>query len=264
MTKYRGCNWCQHFRPDGSCLAFYPDPIPLPIASGSIKHTKPLFKQKNQIVYEPATEHIVYRLDFFREQERQVLDKIEIVEGDITQLDVDAIVNAANESLIAGGGVSGAIHRAAGLGLEKECLKLGICNEGEAKITQGYNLKARWVIHTVGPVWEGGDYNEEQTLRNCYSNSLKLAKSYGIKTIAFPAISTGIYEFPLDKATSIAINTVKLFLEQNNSIEKVVFVCFESQVYGIYQECLKQAFPLTYRYRPAPASSIPPQPAKEK
>ena len=190
------------------------------------------------------------------------MNKIEIVEGDITQLDVDAIVNAANESLIAGGGVSGAIHRAAGLGLEKECLKLGICNEGEAKITQGYNLKARWVIHTVGPVWEGGDYNEEQTLRNCYSNSLKLAKSYGIKTIAFPAISTGVYEFPLDKATSIAISEVKLFLEQDNLIRKVIFVCFEPEVYGIYQECLKQEFYLTYI--PEPTSLIPPQPAKEK
>jgi O-acetyl-ADP-ribose deacetylase (regulator of RNase III) len=178
-------------------------------------------------------------------QEHQILNKIEIVEGDITQQKVDVIVNAANESLIAGGGVSGAIHRAAGLGLEEECIKLGICNEGEAKITQAYNLPAKWVIHTVGPVWEGGNYDEEKILRNCYSNSLKLAKSQGVKTIAFPAISAGIYEFPLDKATSIAISEVKLFLEQDNSIEKVIFVCFERQVYNVYLEHLRQAFRLT-------------------
>ncbi|MGL5794568.1 MAG: macro domain-containing protein, partial [Waterburya sp.] len=116
-------------------------------------------------------------------------------------------------------------------------IKLGICNEGEAKITQAYNLPAKWVIHTVGPVWEGGNYDEEQILRNCYFNSLKLAKSYGVKTIAFAAISTGVYEFPLDKATSIAISEVKLFLEQDNSIEKVIFVCFERQVYNVYLEC---------------------------
>ena len=177
--------------------------------------------------------------------ERDAFNKIEIVEGDITQLHVDAIVNAANESLIAGGGVSGAVHRAAGLGLDEECLKLGICNEGEAKVTQGYNLNAQWVIHTVGPVWEGGNHNEEQTLRNCYSNSLKLAKSHGIKTIAFPAISTGVYEFPLDRATSIALDEVKLFLEQEESIAKVIFVCFKSQVYNAYQTGLKQAFLLT-------------------
>ena len=261
MIEYRGCNWCQHFRPDGSCKAFYPKPIPLGIVSGSIKHIKPMFGQKNQIVYEPASANIIYRLDFFREQERKILERIEIFQGDITQLQVDAIVNAANESLIAGGGVSGAIHRAAGKGLEEECLKLGICNEGEAKITQGYNLSAQWVIHTVGPVWEGGNYNEEQTLRNCYFNSLKLAKSYGIKTIAFPAISTGVYEFPLDKATKIALDEVRLFLEQDDSIEKVIFVCFEKQVYDVYQESLKQSFLLTYT--PEPTSLIPPQPARD-
>ena len=194
--------------------------------------------------------------------DRRVLERIEIIEGDITQLDVDAIVNAANESLIAGGGVSGAIHRVAGRGLEEECLKLGICNEGEVKITPGYNLPARWVIHTVGPVWEGGNYDEEQTLRNCYSNSLKLAVSYGIKTIAFPAISTGVYEFPLDKATSIAIDEVKLFLEQNDSIIKVIFVCFEPQVRNAYQTGLKQAFLLTYT--PKPTDLIPPQPSKKR
>ena len=250
MVNYRGCNWCQHFRPDGSCMAFYPKPIPLAIVSGSVKHTEPLPNQKNQIVYEPAKTHIAYRLDSFKEQERQILNRIEIVEGDITQLHVDAIVNAANESLIAGGGVSGAIHRAAGLGLEQECLKLGICNEGEAKITQAYNLPVKWVIHTVGPVWEGGSYDEEQILRTCYSNSLKLAKSHEIKTIAFPAISTGIYEFPLDKATSIAISEVKLFLEQDDSIEKVIFVCFEPEVYEIYRKCLKREFPLMYPSKP--------------
>ena len=260
MNEYRGCNWCQHFRPDGTCKAFHPKPIPLGIVSGNIKHTKPMFGQKNHIVYEPASANIVYRLDFFREQERQILNRIKIIEGDITQLDVDAIVNAANESLIAGGGVSGAIHRVAGLGLEEECLKLGICNEGEAKITQGYNLPARWVIHTVGSVWEGGNYDEELILRACYSNSLKLAVSYGIKTIAFPAISTGVYEFPLDKATKIALDEVKLFLEQDDSIAKVIFVCFEPQVKDAYQTGLEQTFPLTYT--PKPTGLIPPRPSK--
>jgi O-acetyl-ADP-ribose deacetylase (regulator of RNase III) len=166
-------------------------------------------------------------------------NRIEIIEGDITQQPVDAIVNAANESLMAGGGVSGAIHRAAGLGLEEECLKLKWCDPGDAKITKGYNLKAKWVIHTVGPVWEGGQYQEAQVLAQCYRNCLALTQTYPIKTIAFPAISTGSYDYPLEAATCIAIQEVTAFLEQHSSPERVVFVCFDRPTYDCYRRLLK-------------------------
>ncbi|WP_083468802.1 O-acetyl-ADP-ribose deacetylase [Nostoc piscinale] len=136
---------------------------------------------------------------------------IEIIQGDITQLSVDAIVNAANEELMPGGGVCGAIHRAAGIGLWEECRQLRGCETGEAKITKGYNLPAKWVIHTVGPVWKGGNYREDELLASCYCNSLALAAQYEIKTIAFPAISTGVYGFPMERACKIAIATVKKF-----------------------------------------------------
>jgi O-acetyl-ADP-ribose deacetylase len=169
----------------------------------------------------------------------QPQERIEIVEGDITQQAVDAIVNAANESLMAGGGVSGAIHRAAGLGLEEECLKLKWCDPGDAKITKGYNLKAKWVIHTVGPVWEGGHHQEDHVLVKCYRNCLALTEAYSIKTIAFPAISTGSYEYPLEAATRIAIQEVTAFLEQHSSLEKVVFVCFDKLTYDCYCHILK-------------------------
>jgi O-acetyl-ADP-ribose deacetylase len=169
-----------------------------------------------------------------------IREKIEVIEGDITQQRVDAIVNAANEALITGGGVSGAIHRAAGLGLEEECLKLGGCNEGEAKITKGYNLAAKWVIHTVGPVWEGGGYGEDQVLANCYRNCFSFVEQYQIKTIAFPAISTGVYGFPMEKAARIAVTEVRGFLEQNTSVDKVIFVCYEKSGYNCYIDILEQ------------------------
>jgi O-acetyl-ADP-ribose deacetylase (regulator of RNase III) len=169
-----------------------------------------------------------------------IREKIEVVEGDITQQRVDAIVNAANEALMTGGGVSGAIHRAAGLGLEEECLKLGGCNEGEAKITKGYNLAAKWVIHTVGPVWEGGGYGEDKVLVNCYRNCLSFVEPYQIKTIAFPAISTGVYGFPMEKAARIAVTEVRGFLEQDNSVDKVIFVCYEKSGYKCYIDILEQ------------------------
>jgi len=164
--------------------------------------------------------------------------RIEIVEGDITQQKTDAIVNAANTSLLGGGGVDGAIHRAAGPELLKECRTLGGCPTGEAKITKGYNLPAKWVIHTVGPVWSGGGSNEDALLANCYKNSLKLVAEYGIKTIAFPSISTGAYRFPLDRATQIAIKETIGFLEQEPSIEKVVFVCFGERAHNVYKKTL--------------------------
>ncbi len=167
-------------------------------------------------------------------------DKIQIHRGDITKLKVDAIVNAANTSLLGGGGVDGAIHRAAGPELLEFNRKLGGCKTGEAKISPGFNLPAKFIIHTVGPVWNGGKSNEDKLLANCYINSLKLAVENKIKTIAFPAISTGVYHFPLERATKIAVNEVKKFLEKNESIEKVIFVCFSDHDYNIYQNMLAQ------------------------
>ncbi len=159
---------------------------------------------------------------------------IEITQGDITVQRVDAIVNAANTSLLGGGGVDGAIHRAAGPELVAECRTLGGCPTGEAKITRGYRLPARWVIHTVGPVWRDGKRREDELLASCYRRSLELAVQNGVRTIAFPAISTGIYGFPLERATRIAAREVCDFLEKNPAIEKVVFVCFDRHTYDVY------------------------------
>lgn len=160
---------------------------------------------------------------------------IEIVKIDITKLTIDAIVNAANTTLLGGGGVDGAIHRAAGPKLLEECKTLNGCKTGEAKITKGYNLSAKFVIHTVGPVWNGGNNNEDELLASCYRNSLKVAVDNKIKTIAFPAISTGVYRFPLERAAQIAINTVKDFLDKYKEIEKVIFVCFDDSTLKVYR-----------------------------
>ncbi len=164
--------------------------------------------------------------------------KIQLEIGDITKLKVDAIVNAANTSLLGGGGVDGSIHRAAGPKLLEECRNLNGCQTGEAKITKGYNLPAKFVMHKVGPVWNGGKHNEDLLLASCYKNSLYLAKENGIKSIAFPAISTGVYGFPSDRAANIAVKTVKEFLEKDDSIEKVIFVCFDEKTYLCYQNLL--------------------------
>ncbi|MCL6493451.1 MAG: O-acetyl-ADP-ribose deacetylase [Ignavibacterium sp.] len=164
--------------------------------------------------------------------------QIELHKGDITKLKVDAIVNAANTSLLGGGGVDGAIHRAAGPELLEYNRKLGGCKTGEAKITPGFKLSAKYIIHTVGPVWQSGNHNEDELLANCYRNSLKLAAENEIKTIAFPAISTGVYSFPLERATKIAVNEVKKFLEKNDFFEKVIFVCFDDKTYQVYEKVL--------------------------
>ena len=166
--------------------------------------------------------------------------KIFIEKGDITTLNVDAIVNAANTSLLGGGGVDGAIHRAAGPELIKFNRKLGGCKTGEAKISTGFKLKAKNIIHTVGPKWNGGKNNEDELLANCYKNSLRLAVENGIKTIAFPAISTGVYHFPLVRATKIAVKETKNFLEKNSEIEKVIFVCFDERTAEVYKSVLEE------------------------
>lgn len=160
-----------------------------------------------------------------------------VIKGDITTLRVDAIVNAANSSLLGGGGVDGAIHRAAGRGLYNECKTLGGCNTGEAKITKGYNLPARYVIHTVGPIYY--EHNEEENihlLSNCYINSIKVANDYNIKSIAFPAISTGVYGFPKELAAKTAIDT--LINISQSSVEEVIFVCFDEETYRIYKRLM--------------------------
>ncbi len=162
------------------------------------------------------------------------LDRLEVIQGDITRQQVDAIVNAANNSLMGGGGVDGAIHKAAGPLLKAECMELNGCPTGEARVTGAYNLPAKWVIHTVGPVWKGGKGREDDLLTNCYRNSLTLAVKEGVKTIAFPSISTGAFGFPLERAAPIAVLEIKRFLSRNSSIECVTIVCFSPDAYVAY------------------------------
>jgi O-acetyl-ADP-ribose deacetylase (regulator of RNase III) len=164
----------------------------------------------------------------------------EIVRGDITTCEVDAIVNAANATLLGGGGVDGAIHRAAGHELLAECRTLGGCRPGEAKITRGHRLPARFVIHTVGPVWHGGKRGESETLANCYRNSLQVAVENGIKTLAFPAISCGAYGYPIKEAVQVAVNTTREFLANDSMIEKVIFALFSEDLYEAYREALEK------------------------
>lgn len=167
---------------------------------------------------------------------------IEIIEGDITKQEVDAIVNAANNSLLGGGGVDGAIHRAAGPELLEETRTIGGCPTGEARSSGGYNLPAKWVIHTVGPVWRGGRNNEDELLADCYRNCYGLAKELGAGSIAFPSISTGAYGFPLERATKIALDETKEVIDTGTELKKIVFVCFGKRVLNTYMEVYSEIF----------------------
>lgn len=167
-----------------------------------------------------------------------VIDRIEIAQGDITTFEVDAIVNAANQTLLGGGGVDGAIHRAAGPKLLAECVALMGCKTGNAKITLGYNLPAKHVIHTVGPVWHGGSKGEPELLASCYRRSLEVAVENEVKSIAFPCISTGVYRYPREDACRIAVSTVKEFVDKHPEIEKVIFVCFGQDDFELYRKAM--------------------------
>lgn len=168
-----------------------------------------------------------------------VTRRIVVVAGDITQQRVEAIVNAANTTLLGGGGVDGAIHPAAGSELLAECRTLGGCATGQAKITRGYELPAKWVIHTVGPVWEGGNRGEDESLTSCYRSCFALVEQHGIKTVAFPAISAGVYGFPMERAARIAVRETKHFLERNRSVEKVILVCYGANALAVYEAALR-------------------------
>lgn len=165
---------------------------------------------------------------------------IKVQKGDITEIKVDAIVNAANTSLLGGGGVDGAIHRKGGPQILAECRKIGGCPTGEAVITTAGMLPARFVIHTVGPVWNGGNHKEKELLANAYRNSLKLAEQHQLSSIAFPNISTGIYSFPKDKAASIAVSTVKEFMQNSKNLQEVIFVCFDNENFDLYDGLLNE------------------------
>jgi O-acetyl-ADP-ribose deacetylase len=169
-------------------------------------------------------------------------NRIEVIHGDITVQKVDAIVNAANSSLLGGGGVDGAIHRAAGPRLLDECRNLGGCATGAAKITKGYSLPAKWIIHTVGPIWKGGSDGEDQLLADCYQNCLTIAKEYEIRSMAFPSISTGAYGFPVIRAVPIALRQIKQFLDHNSSPEKILLVCFDLSTYQLYLDSLQKEY----------------------
>ncbi len=168
------------------------------------------------------------------------MQRFSILKGDIVKAKTDAIVNAANTSLLGGGGVDGAIHRAAGAELLAECKTLGGCKTGEAKITKGYKLKAKYVIHTAGPIWRGGKWNEDQLLKNCYENSLQLAMENDVKTIAFPSISTGVYCFPVERAAKIAVKTICDFLKTDTFFRQVLMICFDEDTKEIYLNALKE------------------------
>ena len=168
------------------------------------------------------------------------MKRLSIVKGDIVKAKTDAIVNAANTSLLGGGGVDGAIHRAAGPELLAECETLHGCPTGEAKITKGYKLKAKYVIHTPGPIWRGGKWGEEELLANCYKNSLKLAQEHGVTSIAFPSISTGVYRFPVEQAAKIAVKEIYSYLKEHDDMEQITMVCFDDRTKAAYEDALAE------------------------
>jgi len=218
--------------------------------AGNLKRALSSIRRKKLATYtiprKPQSSNQKYRITpkgkevliYYKEMKKALRNRIQIIKGDITKLEVDAIVNAANNTLMGGGGVDGAIHRAAGIELRKECRKIGRCVTGDAVITKGYYLPAKNVIHTVGPVWHGGSNREDELLTNCYQRSLQLAIKNNLSTIAFPAISCGVYRFPVRRATEIAVKNVKSFLEENVTIEKVIFICFNDDIYRIYQDVI--------------------------
>jgi O-acetyl-ADP-ribose deacetylase (regulator of RNase III) len=169
-------------------------------------------------------------------------DRLAIVTGNVEKQTVDAIVNAANSSLLGGGGVDGAVHQAAGPELLEECRTLGGCAPGKAKITRGYNLPAQWIIHAVGPVWRGGEEGEDELLASCYRSCFELVETHSIKTVAFPAISTGAYAFPVDRAARIALREIEAFLQRNDTVERVIVVCYEQRVYDAYEDARDAAY----------------------
>lgn len=222
--------------------------------SGNMKRALSHLRKQKLLAYtipdKPGSSNQKYKLtrkgsrelEQFDHRKKAMLNRIQLIKGDITTLKVDAIVNAANTSLMGGGGVDGAIHRAAGEELLRECRKIGSCPTGEARITGGYQLPAKFVIHAVGPVWHGGRTRENELLASCYKNSLDLAVKNGLRTIAFPAISCGVYRFPKDKAAHIAVQEVKHFLNKNSTIEKIIFVGFNDEIYTSYFEAIKEIF----------------------
>lgn len=169
--------------------------------------------------------------------------RFKVLEGDITKEKVDAIVNAANNSLLGGGGVDGAIHRAAGPGLLEECRGLGGCATGAAKITNGHKLPAKYVIHTVGPVWNGGIFGEDELLERCYLSCLDLVEEYGLRSVSFPAISCGAYGYPIDRAANIALTAIRSFLERNPEVERIHVVCYTREAYDAYRSLLQEQVP---------------------
>jgi O-acetyl-ADP-ribose deacetylase (regulator of RNase III) len=173
-------------------------------------------------------------------EEEATMDRIQVLKADITTLDVDAIVNAANTSLLGGGGVDGAIHRAAGPELLRECRLVGGCPTGQARLTRGYCIPARFIIHAVGPVWHGGSYGERELLASCYMSCFAIAREHGLRSLAFPAISCGIYRFPIELAVEIAMRETVAELAANREIEKVIFACFEPAVYASYRRAENQ------------------------